>query len=469
MKKLFYVFFVSVMLIFALCSCQNKELSGEKAVEIYNLANKKADETGNYKIEINGLLKLTVENKEMTSAANSQIIAMNFDTDNYLYQEHSSTTIEYDGKSTDSLIVEGYQDGYMYVYNRNESGKIKKLKSPITTPEYLLHKKEIEIDTEFQLNENSCKTVTANKNDDEWVIKFSNFTEENLVAMLNEMGGIESIFSEGYKISDVEVTFVLDEKYTFKTARLEFKFDENTIEAKENQEQDDGENEPVFYMDVEFTYTDLTLAREINLSKGYTEADDLRYYYIVDKELNKIKNSKDASFELSTETENKSISVYESYEGSYKKADGKLSYEIIKETSGASTKIVYEDGKQTVYNEAGKKQKETSVTELEAKLYLESLLDQGAIDIFMISDIEKLDENRYEFMLTPDSTQYENIANLSGGKLSYCGGSCIIELDDIGKIKSYSYRLVIDIRIQISSNISVTSSIEQNSNCTYEY
>lgn len=480
--KLFCILSAVIMIVFAFSACkktQEEKLlemeEAERAEELGRLSDEAMEAKNSYKITMNGRMETLYEGEKMINISKMVVSYLKADTDAFVYQEKQESNITYDGEETENVTIEGYQNGYMYIDSQGEDGN-SRFKSSLTKDEYINHMKSMETENEAKLDKTGCNNLTAVRNDDgTWTATFAGFTESNLKALMKDLQNPEAYFDDDYKITDVMISLTLENDFGLKTIILEFVFNKKENDNSASQlsvaSEETDPNMPVFTAEYTVEYGDnLAVAEEIDLSSAkYKEIDDLRNFYIIEKELDEIKNSKDAKAEL---TINQVVSLLTSKETvnevdkiDYGIVDGKLEYDIEATTDDEYYRIVYKNGKQDVLDENGETDSSEAMQEIEARVFLESLLDQASYGIDVIKNMEKVSDGEYKFTLKPNVTAYEAIADAYSGSISSNTAYLIIKMMD-GKITSYTYELTVKIYIPVfSANMVIT----QENECTYEY
>lgn len=102
-------------------------------------------------------------------------------------------------------------------------------------------------------------------------------------------------------------------------------------------------------------------------------------------------------------------------------------------------------------------------------LNIEALLDSGSLNISIMREMKKVDDNKFSFYLKPDQTAIKQLGNSYGGTASIHTATVTIEFNEDGTIKEYTYKFGFGITKPIAPNMYVSSSITQTYICTYEY
>lgn len=436
--------------------------------EIYGKIDKAYIKNENYAVSLKGYLSSTVNDKAIISNIEGKIVSYR-DGNGYVYQEYAKNHLEYDGEKSDNVIIYGYQNGYLYTYNKDENG-LKKFSSEISENEYLEYQDSLTDDVSFSLENGDFKVESASKGENgEWTVMLNQFSYENLVKLSGVSGAQSSMFDKYYKISDVNVIITADKDYNAKKVKLEYQFERVTEGIKDAQPCGIT---PIYYMEFELLSNEnISVAESLDPShRSFVQTDALTSYYKAVNELNKIKQAQSGEFDLIIKITSESGTVKSEQEtsGAYEIKDGKLSYK----TESDGVIVEYANGKKNTYakgeNEAGRNE---DVSELEARALLESYLDAGTLSACMgvMMKMEKRDDNKFRFTFNPDQSALKKLESVYGAEVSIHTCDVTVEFDTDGKIKEYTYRLGISVVTPISSNQYVVSSVTQSYICTYQY
>ena len=148
-----------------------------------------------------------------------------------------------------------------------------------------------------------------------------------------------------------------------------------------------------------------------------------------------------------------------------KSKDGKLDYEINSDSDEGYYKLVYSDGKQELYDEKGTLKESESISELQAKVTLDSYIDPASLSIENVVGIREKSEGTYVFTMMVAGSEMEDLAASVGGKLSKAKLTVTIKMEE-GKIASYVY--TVDATIKITGQ-NVEIEYDQEYECAYQY
>lgn len=276
--------------------------------------------------------------------------------------------------------VEAFYNGKMYVFSK-DSTDTQKFCSEITKEEYEKVKTE-SFDEEVLMSDCTHQTFSQNENGD-WELSFSGYTQKTIVDLTRFFKIPDDYF--GGKILDLQVACLTDAEYRVKTFQITFVFEEEeetpefTITLTYSQ-YDSAEFDPALLEEEEYTLVDAAWI----LSKIKFSIWDMQ-------------NASSGSFTLEYETE---IKVKEEKEitkekdaVSYGWKNGGYYYDITAETNGQTLKLQYQNGIQTVTG-AGEPQT-SSLSEVDAKLFVDSLINAPNFTGNAITAIKKQKDGRY--------------------------------------------------------------------------
>ena len=199
----------------------------DRADELSRLSDIAMSEKLSYKTTMIGEIQTTLQGDVVIGKIKGESAYLFGNTDDFVYQEKLESTSKYKGEESVTTLIEGYQNGYMYIYNKNGSIATT-FKSPITKDQYLQHMKDMEVETDFELDREGCKEITAQRNEDgTWTITYAKFTEERLELLLSELQNLDEQFDESYLISDVKIDINIMSDFTIKNATMDFEFTKN--------------------------------------------------------------------------------------------------------------------------------------------------------------------------------------------------------------------------------------------------
>ena len=479
MKKLINLLCIFCIMIisFAFSSCKSsleekllKMDEVDRAEELSRLSDEAMEAKKTYKSTMLGNIETKLQGNKIVNEIKYEVSQLYAGSNNFAYQKRQESVVKYRGEESTTLLIEGFQNGFMYVYNKTDS-TTNIFKSPITIGDYVHFLKDMETESELKLDRNGCNEITAKRNDDgTWTVSYSKFTKENLKLLLNDFPSIEDIFDESYEITDAKMVINVMNDFSMKSATMEFEFTkkEDNIATASDENID---TPPVFLVEYAYEYENVTeVAEKIDLSQTkFKQVDDLRYFYNVEKELDELKESSEARAKLQLDStislKGKTSKSSENDNITFKNKDGALEYEVKATVNDEYYVITYSDSYQEVSDKSGTVTDRTEQSEMEARLFLEKLLDPADFKIDIMKNIEKTGENQYTYTLKPDIEEYEMIASLYGGYITENSATLVIEmLDD--KIASYSYDVSVKIFIGVTSSY---MDIAQSAKCTYEY
>lgn len=444
----------------------------DRADELSRLSDIAMSEKLSYKTTMIGEIQTILQGDVVVGEIKGESAYLFGNTGDFVYQEKIESTTKYKDEESVATLIEGYQNGYMYIYNKS-NGSTTTFKSPITKDQYLQHMKDMGVETDFELDREGCKEITAQRNEDgTWTVTYAKFTEERLELLLSELQNLDEQFDESYLITDVKIDINIMSDFTIKNATMDFEFTKNkdiNDSATPLSATEDTEGKNKLYIEILYDYNTLTVMEEIDLSSiKYKEIEDLRYFYIIQKKLDELKNSEEAKVVIDVKSDvdyRGMVSIIEETDNIiFKNKDGNLEYEIDSVSNSGRYKILYANGYQDLIDESGTIQHE-EVSEMEARAYLESMLDVAGYKIDIIRNIEKVSDGEYIFTLKPSNSSYKDIVDAYGGYVEESSSTLTIKLLN-GKIVYYHYTFYADVYL---STVSSYMELDQSVICTYEY
>ena len=474
--KIFSILCILLIAMLAMSSCvmiQEKRLllmdEASRGEKLYEIAQESLKSKDKCKITIDSYLETALNGLKLSEETQT-VIAYIDDKNGLVYQERAAGKTTYGSVLTESLMINGYKDGYMYRVN-SLGGTTSRFKSPLSERDYKKHMAGLESNTSFQIDKNGCKSIKVTKNEDgTWCATFSSFTEENILLLLKDIGNVSSIFSPQYEIADIVVSITTDSDFNLKAMNMSFVFEKKQEGGVAQMSDSDTSPMPVLQTEYKVEWeNDIVVTDDIDIEyKAFNEVDDLRYLDNVKSELYKIKNAEQAKAEVSIRQEVRVGNRYSISEEDdviyYGFENGQLSYEIESMVNAINYQVIYEDGKEKVYDESGKTVRETSKTNLEAISFLNSLLDRGSFDPYNVKKIQATEDGGYTYTLRVSEQAFSDFAQSYNGTVTSSTVSITVKMEE-GKLVSYDTYLKIGIRIPSIGTIYV----EQIMKCTYEY
>lgn len=363
MKKLKYIFILTLALAFTLllCSCNSFEgqleqmSEEERGLAIAEKAILDLENVSSYRASTSANLKfIYVKNISITVDGNKVLFAKG--TDNHY--EYTETVV----KSTDATetFIEGYSDGKMF-----RSDGETKVYSSLSVNEYLDHLKLINShDDTSHLSDPTNITCKKRTKEDCYRIKVSGFDKESIEYMCTEvLAGLPLIYKDAFAVTDIIVS--IDVSLDFKLKKISFALEHEPLISSTI-------DSPVFEMGT--TYEEIGEVEEDSLNKvsldDYTDALDLRLLDLAKIDAEKTLDSDCMDFStdyITIFTPN--LSASQTYTQTY---TGRLDYfkrGFEFEASGDSGSYVYRNGELSVNNGIGRE-----LSEYEARETLKSIL-----------------------------------------------------------------------------------------------
>ena len=450
---------------------KNMDESG-RADQIIMMADLNIAKQGQYQMVSTSTMITEIMGERVTETDRATVTYLENDTDEFIYQEKIESTVKTKSGEEERIEITGYQDGYMYKYLKTEDKTIR-FKSAILVEEYVEHMMNMQTDTQSDVSSDACEKVTATQNDDgNWIVTYSQFKSDSIAKFLDDMGNPQIYFEE-YDIVDVSMVFEISSGFALKKSKMEFVF-EKSSSSNDNSGLTPlsiANVTPVCKIENKYNYgDDIKGVEYVDLEdKLFTTVNDLRIYDTVDKQLNEIKGSENAmvtvNFQFSTSYPGYSSEFIGVENVFLKSKDGKLDYEINSDSDEGYYKLVYSDGKQELYDEKGTLKESESISELQAKVTLDSYIDPASLSIENVVGIREKSEGTYVFTMMVAGSEMEDLAASVGGKLSKAKLTVTIKMEE-GKIASYVY--TVDATIKITGQ-NVEIEYDQEYECAYQY
>ena len=482
MKSFFKLTLLVFMVVMASClvACDfyslmlNNMDEDERADRIIMMADLNIAKQEQYQMVSVSTMTTDVMGEKITETDRATVTYIENDTDELIYQEKIESTVKTRAGEDNRIEITGYQDGYMYKYVKTEDKTIR-FKSAILAEEYMEHMMNVQNDLQGDVSKNTCDKITAVQNDDgSWIVTYSQFKSDGLAKFLDDMGNPQLYF-EDYEVVDVNIEFEVSSKFVLEKSRMNFVFEKSNSSNNNNSGivplSTVANYIPVCKIEYSYSYgDDVTISENVDLENNlFTTVEDLRIYDIVDKQLTEIKGSENATatvnFEFSTSYPGYSNEFSGDENIFFKTKDGKLDYEINSNSNEGYYKLIYSDGKQELFDEKGNLKESEDISELEAKIILDTYIDPAKLSIENIVGMREKSEGTYVFNLMVTGSEIQDMAASIGGKLSRTQLTVTIKMEE-GKISSYVY--TVDTTIKITGqNIEVE--YDQEYECTYNY
>ncbi len=386
MKRICSIFLIICLCIPFLTSCSLKPKSAD---ELWEKINETMEHLQSYESNSTGNLALEVMNVPITADLTIKNIISGTSEKDYYYYSASEVTVKTESdlfnQSETAKFIEAFHDGKMFFSMESEKAT-QKFSSVLSAKEHIAYlEKQSSSSDDFDFNK--CTTSSFTQNEDKtWSLHYSGYSNKALDRMFDTFDFDGEMFD--LDLSDMEVTIQADNKFRIKEIKIKFIFNE------------DIDGNPVFEITMQYSnYNEAEKITDTINPENYKEIADCRLLTDFEDMIEKLEEDKDGSFVMEME---ETLSVFDQKETytetdtvSYGEKDGKYFYDIsINSTSYQNMKISFENGKQTI-KLSGKQQTNQQST-LEAKTFINSLINTAQYSMIYVSDIKKLEEGVYE-------------------------------------------------------------------------
>ncbi len=435
MKKLITTVLIAALLLVTLplsltgCSQTDKLLrldEDERAQQFFHLLHNYSDYSTSYYMERTMSVEIDIGSNPYEQVTETTVTFVAKE-DDLAHLEQIKTTVWTDNGKNVLYEDNGYADGMMfscYKEGKNESG----LKSPITAESYKIFLVELTADqTEIQVGNGYTNTMTCVQNQDKtWTATYEKFTEEGMVPFLEMLDGMQHTVTNDHELMDVRLTCEADMDFYITSMNVEYLFEENPkadtrvpeISIVSEYKKCDNTNHAESYDISDFNEVedvclirrfDDALARRIRADCGtYTYA--LQQTTVADG----VTTGRDFVTNICFDT-----------------VEGRFSLDMMSEgtswdNEAFSNQSIYRDGvlleeEKNIQTGEICSQKESPMTDSEARAILASLLTISESDAYDIIRIEVLNEAEGKYRLhfgDQMRSSYAEVYANSGGELT---------------------------------------------------
>ena len=436
-----------------------------RTLEVYKLVEANMDALKSYVTEMEINMTGIMEGQNVTVKGTNETVLYDIGGENYAYYSETDTKVTLtDLKVTvTNSSVEGFQDGKMFAYEES-NGTFNKLWSPIAVSEYVKFQDSREND-DFNVEDlalTSAETAavrsSVQKEDGGWELTYSSFSEKAMEQLAKIAYSFTGEDASDFTIDDVILTLTASSDFYCQGLKLDFVF----------QKAESGEA-VIPTLSLEATYRDLgtAAAKKVDLS-DYTEVGDLRIYYTVKQELDRMLEE-GGYFKMSLTNRVTYASQTDSYSekntGEWRFENDKLVYDISHRTgdqTGDPYLISYRDGKQTV--QLGDQKNEVDSTDAREKAFLMGLFDIGALSLINIKniDLRNADNGNYEItLISPDFSNMDATIAQIQGTVEKVTGRITVTIEN-GKLVAYRYVATLE-----ASSYNGTLKVNINASCEF--
>ncbi|MBQ8731406.1 MAG: hypothetical protein IJY82_01070 [Oscillospiraceae bacterium] len=278
--------------------------------------------------------------------------------------------------------MEAFYNGKMYLLSKDNT-YTQKLCSEITKEEYKEIRKNI-LSEDIGLKECVNQTFSQKENGD-WELSFSGYTKKTIDALMELMKVSDDYW--GGTVVDLQVMYQSDAEYRAKTVQFSFVF-----------EEEEGGDTPEFTITMTCSkYNSAEFDPSILNEKEYTLVDDAWILSKISSSILDMKNASAGSFTMECETQIKvkeeKQTTKETDAVSYGRKNGGYYYDIVAKTNDQTITIQYQNGTQTV--SGGGETQTASLSEEDAKLFVDSLINAPNFTESAVTAIQKQKDGRY--------------------------------------------------------------------------
>lgn len=425
---------IALLLLFALMLASCDSLLGVlpaplTANQVVRRMNTRLNGLQSYRIDVTGNIVAYADYKKITGTLTGVAIEDIGDGKDDYYTYIEMTNKSSVGSSGDSITVkttEAYYDGYAYSYY-SEGDTWRRLCSPMTKREYQNY---VADDSLLELNPEDCKNKELEKNDDGYVVKYSEYSKAAIEDFAQKVGLTEDMFGE--EPVDLAVTIETDKDYYPKSFSMTIVFDDS-----------DSYYQPEFTMTM--TYSKFDEAERITRTlspDNYHEIDSLSLLKEVDEMIEDRINAKKGSFTAKSEayahfmTQSNKQTV--TNQVSFERKGKDLTFEVEQKTDDQTTIITYADGKKREERDGIVTPESMSNDEAEQMLLALANDPLMGYNPNYVTDIKKTDEGFEITMDVSSSSALGQIITSSGAKFSSGRHTIEIKVDN-GKITSIEH------------------------------
>lgn len=292
-------------------------------------------------------------------------------------------------------MIEAYHDGKMYSAMDNGVYS-QKFCSPITQKDYeqiQTGKLTEEIDVA------DCTNATfAKEEDGGWSLQFSGYTKKTVDKTLSTLDISEDMM--GAPIADMQVSLVADEDFHVRQMQITFSFSAA-----------DGTTAPEFSVTAKYSaYNTAQFDPAVLEADTYVEVDDVHILEDIATLLKERQDAAEGKFTLDTQTtfsiQGNASTTREKDTILYGKKNGAYYYDITAKVEDEMYRFMYQNGEQTVITSNESYANEQ--TDVQAKAYIDGLIDSARYNGSAVTGIEKQSEGVYYLKI--DKLDYSEYA-----------------------------------------------------------
>lgn len=433
MKRIALLLVMVILLSMALSSCEVAWMvvAPKDAEELWERIDEKMDDLKSYRSEAVAAISFEYSGIKVDGEMEMTVVSIGSENDNdpYFY-DRSTMNIDIGGTTVTADELTAYEDGEMYLC-RNSDDRYSRIFSKLSFEGFLDYYFDSEVN--FDISPEGAKVTTLKRFDVlKWELSYSDFEEERLEEILEQVDFDEFVDEMKLEISDIAVELKTDERYSVSEMTVNF-IDEN-------------HDAPVISVSV--NYSNFDSAERVEFFKQeYTEVDDARVSGWVSDYLDDVIDSESVEFTLYTE---QSVTVYASNnrtstsrsierdEVRFANSTESFTYGIEAETEDQNISIDYKNGSQVI--RVGDTKQTYTQQENDARNFIKELMNTSGFSIYDVRDIWKIGANMYRIYLNiRDDSQYRELAKAM--KVGYQSTELYIEVtmdgEDVKIITTY--------------------------------
>ncbi|MBE6652164.1 MAG: hypothetical protein E7610_01965 [Ruminococcaceae bacterium] len=469
-KRIIYAIVAAMILsvlLLPMTSCSetrklNRMNEQDRASYFYELINQVADSVESFTMEQTMSMKMDITSVTYEQVTESTLTVID-GKDGLTYLDESKTTIWTGGNRVVLREAQGYLDGMMFLYQKEDDHE-SKLKSPIDSNGYMEFLGERnESSVEIEAGKGISETMTCMQNADKtWTATYENFTEEGMKPFLKMIDGVEHTVMAEHSLVDVRLTVKADEDFFISTMDIEYIFEKNP---------DADSRVPEISIKTKYTGWNKTVLAEPYDISDFTEVEDIRVIDRFERALRARKTAEFGSFTMRTD------SVVKQSNGSdqntstvqkvtYKNVDG-FEFTLEYDSEGGRYEYSYKGGSCKVNVKDPStgnilQSSEAPMGDSEAQMVVQQFMDPEGISTVDIAGYTVLNEEKgsYRFALGAAALgdMEEEFIETYGTAMDKVTGYIDVTVQD-GKLMSYVYHVYTEFKI---GEVTVQSTVDMS-------
>lgn len=399
MKKIIALLvLLAVVLSLASCDVLYQLIPPNTPGVLMNRINYKMGFVDSYRVNITGELNIVVDDVlSETDISGVQVVTgRNSTDDKYYYESQKYETVltdpdteEFFSRQTIETLI-AYNDGKAYMENKTSEGE-KKFYANTAYDEFLYLISDISDD----FTDYAAEKAEFSRNEDKsWTYVQSCHSIEDIDDLAESIGVLENF--SGVDITDMIITINATEEFVATSLSVEFVFADS--EGKSERRQ------PKFVLTMR--YDEIDSAEKVVIDESeYTEIDSVVALFAIEDKISDSCLDKDGSVRISAVVRDsnnpngkETITIL-----SYGEREDGYYYDLIQ----GNVTIKYSNEKAEI-TQNGRSQTITQ-SELEARVFVNSLLNPYAYQPVSVTDVVALDDGKYNIVLQLDRSDYSTI------------------------------------------------------------